>query len=357
MIRGQEIPLRTLPVEPTHEWLSLVEHWRQQPDTPVWFLAEAGRHDLALIDPRSRRLIRTYQWSFARKFLMSRVPATGLDWYEMRPPGWIAAEGWSLSPEVAGVAHRDDREPGQHPIVAFVRRRGDAAVLVVGGRNVSGPDGPAAQVHLSVGGRRIESWPVLPDGVPFLRLIQLPEGALAGSVPYLPLEIRTTPLGGDISALRVLIEQFDLQSADSVVYGFDSGWYPQAFDGAAPSPWRWSGPRADLRVHSAGKDLTLRIVGEAPLEHLGGLPRLEVQAGDESLARLLLETRNVDVQIAVPARALDRSGGVLTFALDRSFVPDVVLGNGDRRRLGLRVYRLDLTEVTPGVASLPRSPR
>jgi hypothetical protein len=184
-------------------------------------------------------------------------------------------------------------------------------------------------------------------------MIRLPEGALTSSVPYLPLEIRTTPLGGDRSALRVMIEQFDLQSADSVVYGFGSGWYAQAFDGAAPSPWRWSGPRATLRVHTAGKDLTLRIVGEVPLEHLSGLPHLEVQAGDERLARLLLETRNVDIQITVPARSLDASTGVLTLALDRSFVPDAVLRNGDRRRLSLRVYQLDLRQVGPSVASLP----
>jgi hypothetical protein len=171
----------------------------------------------------------------------------------------------------------------------------------------------------------------------------------------LPLEIRTSPLGGNPAAFRVMIEQFDLQSADSVVYGFESGWYAQAFDGAAPRPWRWMGPHATLRVHAARQDLTLRILGEVPLEHMGGVPRLEVRAGNERLAWRLLNTENVDLRITVPARALDASGGVLTLALDRSFVPDAVLRNGDRRRLTLRVYQLDLREVGPGVASLPGS--
>ncbi len=71
MLRGQDLPVRMLPTPaPDHEWLSLVRHWQQSPDTPLWFLAEGGRADFALIDPRSWRLLQSYPWSFPRKFVM-----------------------------------------------------------------------------------------------------------------------------------------------------------------------------------------------------------------------------------------------------------------------------------------------
>jgi hypothetical protein len=335
-----------LPSGPKHEWLELVKHWQQAPDTPVWFLAESGRNDLALVDPASRRLVRSYTWPFRRKFLMSRVPKTGLDWYAMQPPGWIAGEGWSLSPEAAGVAWHDRQTPGDRSVVAFVRRRDEGTVLMVGGWNLSGSTGPTAKFELSIDQQPIDSWVVEPGPGSFLKTWELPAGILTGPGTYVPLRIRAIPTQGNEQALNVVIDQFDLQSQESVVYGFDSGWFQQEYDGAAPRPWRWTGPAATLRVHSAGRDLVLRVAGELPLKYLGRPPQITVSAGAEPLARVVSPEAVLGFEVRVPAGALHGSGGFLRIETDRTFVPDEVIGNGDRRKLGLRVYELELRGVS-----------
>ena len=96
---------------------------------------------------------------------------------------------------------------------------------------------------------------------------------------------------------------------------------------------------ATVRVRHAGRDLTLRGRAEVPLAHLGASPTVSVRSGSEVLERFSAE-KTLEFSIRVPAAALDRSGGVLTIETDRTFIPDRVLGNGDRRRLGLRVHEL-----------------
>jgi hypothetical protein len=177
---------------------------------------------------------------------------------------------------------------------------------------------------------------------------RLPAGTLAGPEAYIPLQIRAMPVGESGEALRVAIEQFDLQTDDSIVRGFDSGWYQQEYDGAAPRPWRWSSPSATVRVNHAGRNLLLRVVGEAPIRYLDGVPHVSVSAGNRPLARVELRNANVDFRVRIPADALDESNGFLTIETDRTFVPDEVMRNGDRRRLGLRVYDLELTVDAAG---------
>jgi hypothetical protein len=53
----------------------------------------------------------------------------------------------------------------------------------------------------------------------------------------------------------------------------------------------------------------------------------------------------------VPAAALRASGGILTLATDRVFVPaEVRSGSDDRRRLGLRIYDVSVTRA-PGAGA------
>jgi len=48
------------------------------------------------------------------------------------------------------------------------------------------------------------------------------------------------------------------------------------------------------------------------------------------------------LRVPFPAAALEQSGGTVTIETSRSFVPDERTHNGDRRRLGLRVYAVAL---------------
>ena len=43
-----------------------------------------------------------------------------MDWHIFESPGWYLGEGWSLTPETAGVAQEDRRGPGIAPIEAWI---------------------------------------------------------------------------------------------------------------------------------------------------------------------------------------------------------------------------------------------
>jgi hypothetical protein len=52
-LRGAETPM--IRASHGHEWLALVETWRQNPAVLISYVADPRRTDLALIDPASRR--------------------------------------------------------------------------------------------------------------------------------------------------------------------------------------------------------------------------------------------------------------------------------------------------------------
>ncbi len=263
----------------------------------------------------------------------------------MRPPGWMVTEGWSLSHEAAGLATRDNLGGGKRPLRAFVRSRAEASVLMVGGRVLGALAGSTTRFTLSCQGRSFVSWDVSSEEGSFLRMWRLPAGQLAGREKYIALELRAVPVENHgVQNLDVRIEQFDLQSEDAIVYGFGSGWYQPEFDGAAPRPWRWTGPSAQLLVHSPGNNLVLRFHGEAPLKYVDSAPHVSVRAGTHPLGRAWIDSPEFDLSVGIPARALEEAGGVITVETDRTFVPDRVMGNHDLRQLGLRVYHVELRD-------------
>jgi hypothetical protein len=374
MLRGQDLPVRALPSpRPKYEWLELVKHWKRSPDTPVWFLAETGRTDFALIDPRSRRLVGSYAWSFPRKFVMSRVPATNLDWFEMRPPAWMVGEGWSLSHEAAGLATARGSSIGERPLRAFLRSRPEATVLMIGGRVLHAPGAGPVRFTASLHGEPLASWDVQRDEPSFLRLWRLPAGRLVGPPAYIPMDLTAAShpnarhpdagaasgapaaaaLGApavagstNVQDLDVRISQFDFQSDESVVYGFGSGWYQSEFDGVAPRPWRWTGASANLQVHALEKNLVLHLVAEVPIKYLRGPAQISVHAGSRLLGSAIAREEELDLTVPIPAQALADAAGVITIQIDRTFVPHDIMGNDDRRQLGLRAYQVDLREDT-----------
>lgn len=353
MLRGQELPARTLPSpRPKYEWLELVEHWRRSPDTPVWFLAETGRADFALIDPRNRRLVGSYGWLFPRKFAMARVPATTLDWFEMHPPGWMVGEGWSLSHEAAGLAAARGSKIAERPLRAFLRSRQDPTVLMIGGSVLNAPAGSTVRLTASIQDQPIVSWDASPAERSFLRMWRLPAGRLAEPHGYIPVDITAAVVDiMDVRGLDVRISQFDFQSEGSVVWGFGSGWYQSEFDGVAPKPWRWTSESASLQIHAPDKNLVLRLVAEIPIEFLRGEAQISVRAGSRELGRTVARDDEVDFEVPISAQALADGGGIITIEIDRTFVPHDVMGNEDRRRLGLRAYQVELREGTAPDAS------
>ncbi len=326
-----------LPSPPRVEWRGLVTYWRQGGTTPIWFLASSSRADLALIDPHARRLVRDARWPFRAEVYAGGARPDEVKWYEIALPGWFAGDGWSLTPETAGVAAAAGRGPSIAPVEAWVKRRPGPTTLLIGGRNLGQPGAARARIRAWIDGRLVFTTSADPAPGFFLKIEPLPSGTLEGSGTFARLTIAADTEVSGAPVPAVAIEQFDLQDEGELVYGFDAGWHEPEYNAKTGRLWRWSSDRADLAVHAGGGDMVLRLSGEDPRRYFPQSASLEVRAGQVVLGRYDLD-RDFDLTVPVPAPALARAGGRLTIITDRSFVPDERSGNGDRRRLGLRVY-------------------
>ena len=104
-------PLHIVPPRQHVEWLGPVDYWRTGGRGPLWLFADARRTDVWLIDPQARLDVVRYGWRVADRPELSGTRPTGVDWYRIAPPGWFAAEGWSLTPETGGQARVTRRDP------------------------------------------------------------------------------------------------------------------------------------------------------------------------------------------------------------------------------------------------------
>ena len=343
-VRGERLDTRYLPFPRGHEWLEMVKYWRDGGSAPVWFLGDSGRTDLALIDPSARTLMGEYRLPFKNRFFMSGARPNAVSWYELAAPGWMVGEGWALTPETAGIAWRHSRGPGFRPITAWIRRRSVPAVMMIGGRNLGQQGEPDVRFEIALDGRPIASWTVAPEPGFFLKTIELPAGALEGKGRYAALTIAARPSDGVIRHVNAAVEQFDVQPITRPVYGFDTGWYQLEFDPKAKKLWRWTGPWAALRVHNAGRDLTLRLTGDSPLKYGDRIPTVTVRSNTQVLGQISPD-REFVWDVPLPAAALSNAQGEVIIESDVTFVPDEVTGNGDRRPLGLRIFEVSLTET------------
>ena len=198
-------------VEPRRqfEWLGLVDYWKGGGTKPVWFLADARRTDLALIDPQSSRDVVRYRWSVADRPELSGTRPIGVDWYRFQPPGWFAGQGWSLTAETGGLARatamvltisRSRRGSGGVPgRCIWSWAAGTSAILAI----------RLPSFELAIDGQVRDRWTLTVDQRNFLRFLDLPEGLAAGDGAIRPLDDcvargrrRRAPCGGRRSPVR-----------------------------------------------------------------------------------------------------------------------------------------------------------
>jgi hypothetical protein len=259
-----------------------------------------------------------------------------VQWYRLPPPGWFAEEGWALTPETAGVARLMGRGPSIGPITAGVRRRSEAVRVLVGGRHLGGTNESPVSVIVALDGADVGQWTVGPGF--FLHELDLPAGALAGE-GYATLSIRST--SGPGGSVPTSIEQFDLQSTDTLMWGYDEGWHEAEFDPLI-GVWRWTSDRAMLRVVGDDHPVTVTMSVESPARSFDEFPNVRMLAGD----RVLGETRfdeSLVWRVVVPVEALKQSGGRVTIETSRTFVPAQRGAAPDARALGLRVFGVDVS--------------
>jgi len=343
----------TLPSPPRREWLEAARYWQSGAPGPLWFLADPRRTDLALIDPRARQSRETFAWDVPSMSMLGGMRPADVELYRLTEPGWFATEGWSLTPETAGMARLMGRGPHLGPISMFARRRAEAVTVVVGGRNLGAAGAPAVTFTLAVDGRDVDHWDVAPDPGFFVRRVSLPAGSLQGQGRWANVTMRSAPVSGT-QPVATSVEQFDLQSPGALMWAFGAGFHEPELDNARARSWRWTGERAEIEVAQVAGDATLVLRGEAPLTYFDGPSTLEVRCGDVVLGKVDL-SGDFEVRIGVLEARLIAGNGRIVLTTSQTFSPAERRGTSDRRRLGLRLFEVRLTPGLLTRAAVPIS--
>ena len=352
-LRQEAFAADRIPTVKNGQWLQLARYWERGGSSPVWYLAEPGpdgldrRHELALVDPAAKRLRQAYRWPFDEARFLGGVRPSTVDWYEVTDPGWFALEGWALTPQTAGVARRDGRGPAQGGATALVRRRPGAATLMIGGRNLGAAGTTDVRFSVSIDGVESDQWVVAPAPGFFLRWVDLPPGSLAGEGRHAQLVVRAEPADRSGAAVDAAVEQFDLQDAGALAWGYGDGWHELEYSPRTGRHWRWTSAQAIIQLAGAVSDLRVVVRGRSPLEDFDAPPEVQLSAAGDVLGRWSPDD-DFTWTVMVPARSWQESAGRLVLRTSRVFVPRDRLGGGDGRSLGLRIEDVRVTRLHAG---------
>jgi hypothetical protein len=327
-------PVPVLKAPHGREWLTLINQWRADPNARTWFVADPRRTDLALFDPWARRGPLGYRWGFVEPPFVGGTRPGDSDLYALAPPGWMLDRGWALTAEVAGITAEDGLGPHRRPSVAWIRARPDAATLMIGGRHLGPSSDPPVRITVSLNGVALDA--IEAKSGFFFRVVSVPAGSLAGG-GYIPLEVQAESADGSNRVIPVGLEQFDLQSPGTPMIGVEEGWQEPEFDPRTAQSWRWTAEKATLWVRPVGRDVTLTLSGESPLQYFDAAPAVIISVAGREIARLN-PSADFTREIVLPADALAEADGRVMIVSDKFFVPAERDGSPDKRHLALRIY-------------------
>jgi hypothetical protein len=260
-------------------------------------------------------------------------------WYRIPTPGWFAEEGWALTPETSGMAGLRGKGPHLAPITAMVRRRSGPARVLIGGRNLGADGDPAAHFTMSIDGSIFQEWDAAPGF--FLKVFDIPAGRLAGNDLFATVSVQSRAASGS-AVIQTAIEQFDLQDANATMWGYDGGWQEAEFN-TAFGVWRWASDHATLRIAGPPRTVWITLTIESPLRYFDAAPLVRARAGERELASATIASTS-DWTFEVPGDALAASNGEVTIDTNKIFVPAERGAGVDKRRLGLRVFAIRVSE-------------
>jgi hypothetical protein len=323
------------------EFRALIAHWRQGGTQPVWFLSHLPRTDLFLFDPRSWTVRGRYTPDPRVLRLMgddTRLDAVG--WVDLRPPRWMLADGWALTTEITGMTEADKAWPHVRPAVGYLRRDRSPLLMKIGGRHHGPAGADAVRVALHVDGAPVGEWRVTPEEPWMIDWVELPQGVPDGAGPYAEMTVAVRPDGGGTVAPSFGLEQFDVAAPGEPIVAFLADW--NEFEGDPGGRlWRWSTNRSTVEIRNQAGDVTLTLEGESPLKYFDRAPTVVVRAGTVEVARFQPAADFVQ-RITLADRDLRAAGGRVTIETDLVWVPAEREPSPDRRRLGLRLFRVDV---------------
>ena len=136
----------------------------------------------------------------------------------------------------------------------------------------------------------------------------------------------------------------------STVWGYDQGWQEAEYS-MALGVWRWTSERATLRIAGPPRAVRITLTIESPLRYFDSAPTVRARAGEREIAASVIADSG-EWSFEVPADALQAAGGAITIETDKTFIPAERGSVPDRRRLGLRVFAIHVSNgLTPAETS------
>jgi hypothetical protein len=131
-----------------------------------------------------------------------------------------------------------------------------------------------------------------------------------------------------------------------LIYAYGEGWHEAESVVETGLSWRWTSERSVLRMKGPAQAVRITMRGESPLRYYARAPTLTVTAAGETIAQFQ-PTDDFEWSVTVPGNALARSDGAIAIETDRVYLPGQVEGTSDERHLGLRIFDLRVTPVSP----------
>lgn len=324
------------------ESLRLIDYWRSGATTPVWFLTDPDRSDLARFDPASSAHQSTYRLTPDVAALIGGLRVYDVGWWRLSPPAWMLGRGWALTPEMAA----ESADPSS--ATALLRRQTRGKTMFVGVRHLDTvPD--AVDVVAALDGREVDRWTIAP-GASVTRWIALPPGSLRGLDAYAALTFtvvsphRVTNRTAD---RIVAFDQFDASSGARPMLALGNGWSPLEFDATHPaSSWRRASRLSTIQLRHTGAPVRLTIRGSVPEGDFAVHPTVLVTAGDRLLGRFVPDD-TFEESFDVPPDVLDQTGGEVVISVDLRRTPDERLRGVPYRDFGLRVMSVGIGPRPP----------
>jgi hypothetical protein len=137
------------------------------------------------------------------------------------------------------------------------------------------------------------------------------------------------------------LEQFDFASSGTLMSAFGAGWQEPEANPSTGLFWRWSSDRNAMLVFAGERDVRVQVAGESPLRYFDEAPTVRVMADGREFGRFTPPRfRRID-QIRARHRCRPTEATIETDQCSAGRIS----GSPDRRRLGLRVYRVEVSEI------------
>ena len=116
------------------------------------------------------------------------------------------------------------------------------------------------------------------------------------------------------------VRQFDIQSADRMLYGFAEGWHEEELDPMTGRRWRWTSERSVIRIKGATGLVRITLKGESPLRYFDAPPVVRVTAAGQVVAQFRPDD-DFEWTITVPAGDVARAVGAIAIETDPVYLP------------------------------------